>query len=511
MNIEKQIREDHHAHLTVEVDADRLEGMKRRAASQLAKKVKIAGFRPGKAPYPVIVRQVGEAAILEEAIELLVDEIYPEVIKEAEIKPYGPGKLENISSADPITLEFSVPLEAETQLGDYHSIIKPYELTPVSDQDVVGVLQDLRDRHAIVEPVDRPAHVGDLVTLMLSAKSTDPENGSDEQLIQERSSTILIRPEAAEDAAEVNSEKPSESQVDEWPFPGFSQNLVGMAANEQKDLDYTYPENISNQALQGKSAQFKVQIEAIKSRQLPELDDEFAKTIGEYDTLDALQADVRKSLEAQAREAYNEQYDEETLKDAIEQTTFQYPVEMVDHEIETVISEFRRRLERQGMDFDLYLKSRNMDLDGFKEEARPIAEGRIKRALFLVEFGKAENIEVKPEELEKEAYSTMDYLYNTLPERDARKLSDRDVYTNIVGNVLADLMSRRSVERFREICSGGASKVTVEEPLEEESPADNGETEAVETIVDQLEPQQETSTTQDITTEGATESPSQVE
>ena len=284
-----------------------------------------------------------------------------------------------------------------------------------------------------------------------------------------------------------------------------------MVANEQKKLEYTYPENINNQALQGKAAQFDVQIEAVKSRQLPELDDEFAKTIGEYDTLDALQADVRKSLEAQAREAYNEQYDEETLKDVIEQTTYQYPVEMVEHEIETVINDFRRRLERQGMDFDLYLKSRNLDIDGFKEEVRPIAEGRIKRALFLVEFGKTENIEVKPEELEKEAYSTMDYLYSTLPERDARKLSDRDIYTNIVGNVLADLMSRRSLERFREICSGGASKVTSEEALEEEPPADEVETEIVETIFDQAEPQHETSTAPDVSTEGATESPSQVE
>ena len=213
MNIEKQIREDHHAHLTVQVDADRLEGMKRRAASQLAKRVKIAGFRPGKAPYPVIVRQVGEAAILEEAIELLVDEIYPEVIKEADIKPYGPGKLENISSADPITLEFSVPLEAETQLGDYHSITKPYEPTAVSDQDVEDVMQDLRERHAIVEPVDRPAQVGDLVTLKLSAKSSDPEDGSDDQLIHERSSTILIRPDDTENEVEENSEKSSEKQV----------------------------------------------------------------------------------------------------------------------------------------------------------------------------------------------------------------------------------------------------------------------------------------------------------
>jgi trigger factor len=472
LNIEKQIREDHHAHLTVQVDADRLEGMKRRAANQLAKRVKIAGFRPGKAPYPVIVRQLGEAAILEEAIELLVDDIYPDVIKEAEIKPYGPGKLENISSADPITLEFSVPLEAEITLGDYRSISKPYEPEAVSDQDVQDVMQDLRERHAIVEPVERQAQVGDLVTLKLSAIRSNTDENNEKELIHERSSTILIQQSDIKKENADDSDATDENRVDEWPFPGFSQHLVGMGINDQTSIEYTYPEDSEYTSFQGAVAQFHIQIEAVKSRQLPELDDEFAKTIGEYDSLDKLQADVRKSLEAQARSAYNENYDEGILESAIELSTFKYPDEMVEHEVETVISEFRRRLERQGMDLDLYLKTRNLDMNGFKEEVKPVAEGRIKRALFLVEFGKAENIEVKPEELEKEAFSTMDYLYSTLPEKDARKLSDRDVYTNIVGNVLADMMSRRSLEHFREICSGGLSKLPSEDNLEESTPTD---------------------------------------
>lgn len=466
MNIEKQIREDHHAQLTVQVEADRLENMKRRAAGQLARRVKIAGFRPGKAPYPVIVRQLGEAAILEEAIELLVDEIYPDVLKEAEIQPYGPGKLENITSTEPVTLVFSIPLEAETILGDYHSIQKAYELATVSDEDVADVLKNLRERNAIVVPVERPAQTGDMVTLSMSATRLD-DDGQMKELFPERSSSVIIR------SAETQTEGDGDDSPDEWPFPGFSQNLVDLSSNDEKELNYTYPEDSDYKTLQGAVAQFRVKVEAVKSRQLPELDDEFAKTVGEYDTLDALQADIRNSLEEQARASYNENYDDEILDTAIEQSVFKYPSEMVEHEVETVINEFRRRLERQGMEMDLYLKTRNIDMDDFKEEVKPVAEGRIKRALFLVEFGKAEKIEVKPEDLEREAYSTMDYLYNTLPERDSRKLSKREVYTNIVGNVLADMLSRRSLERFREICSGGLSK----EEVEDETPA--GEIELV--------------------------------
>lgn len=453
MNIEKQIREDHHAQLTVQVEADRLEGMKHRAAGRLAKRVKIAGFRPGKAPYQVIVRQLGEAAILEEAIELLVDEIYPEVIKDADIKAYGPGKLENISNDEPLTIEFSVPLEAETTLGDYHSVQKPYQPGAVSDQDVADVLQNLRERNAIVEPVERPVQMGDLVTISLSA-TRKGEDGDAQELIPERSTSMIIR-----STGEAATQDETDKAPDEWPFPGFSQNLIGLSSNDEIHLEYIYPEDSNYSTLKGVEAEFQVKVETVKSRLLPDVDDEFAKTIGEYDTLEALQKDIRESLENQAREAYNETYDEEILDAAIEQTVFKYPPEMVEHEIETVISEFRRRLERQGMDLDLYLKSRGIDIDGFKEEVQPVAEGRIKRALFLVELGRVENIEVKSEELEQETYSTMDYLYNTLPERDTRKLSQRDVYTNIVGNILADMLSRRSLERFREICSGGLSKV----------------------------------------------------
>lgn len=450
MNIEKQIREDHHAQLTVQIEADQLEKMKRRAASQLARRVKIPGFRPGKAPYPVIVRNLGEAAILEEAIELLVAEIYPEVIKDAGIDPYGPGKLENISATEPLTLEFSVPLKAEAVLGDYHSIKIAYEPEQVTDQDVNDVLEDLRERHAIVEPADRAAQEGDLLTLKLSATRLVSDDEPAAQLIPERSTTIIIRPED------------TSSESDEWPFPGFSRHLIGMRVGDEKSLEYTFPEDSVYETLRGAQTQFQVKVEAVKSRQLPELDDDFAKTVGEYETLEALKRDIRESLEAQARTTYNESYDEEILDAAVNQTTFEYPPEMVGDEIDTVISEFRRRLERQGMDIDLYLKSRGIDMEAFREEIRPVAEDRIKRALFLVEFGKAEKIEVKPEELEHEAYSTMDYLYNTLPERDARKLSRREVYMNIVGNVLADMLSRRSLERFREICSDGLSKVEAE-------------------------------------------------
>ncbi len=143
MKIDTQPLEDHQIKLTVEVEPKPFEESKQRAARKLARQAKIPGFRPGKAPYPVIVRHIGEPAIVEEAIEILVNDIYPEAIKEANIEAYGPGYLEQIVSIDPPTFEFIVPLRAEVVLGDYHSVRLPYDQTDIPPEQVDEVVKNL--------------------------------------------------------------------------------------------------------------------------------------------------------------------------------------------------------------------------------------------------------------------------------------------------------------------------------------------------------------------------------
>ena len=457
MKVDTQITEDHQAKLSVEVDAAKIEEMKHRAASKIARRVKIAGFRPGKAPYPVIVRQIGEPAIIEEALELLVEEIYPEVIKQAEINPYSSGKLENVANLDPVTLEFTIPLAAEVTLGDYKSIHKPYEPPPIHEQDIENVLQDLRERQAIVEPVDRPAQVGDVVTVLISAVRKDSETEQEKILIKERSTPVIIRPK----------QDPTEESNPEWPFSGFSHKLISLSATQSVDFSYTYPHKDEANALSGVEAEFHVSVENIKKRELPELNDEFAITIGEFSTLDGLRTTIKASLESQAMENYNDSYDEEILKEAVEQTTYKYPSQMMEDEIDHVIEDFSRRLEKQKLDLDLYLKSRKLDMDGLREEMKPVAENRMKRSLFLYELGKIENIQVNPEELESETVNTMNYLSRSLPQNEARKLSQKNIRDNLVGNILIDILSRKSMERFRNICSGRLEEEKQEEATQE--------------------------------------------
>jgi len=155
LNIDVERREDHQAKLTVEVDPSTFDAAKQRAARHISQHTKIPGFRPGKAPYPVVLRLVGEEAIIEEAVELLVKEIYPKALDEAGVEPYGPGSLENLKSTNPPIFEFLVPLKAEVELGDYESVRQPYELAEVPEKDVDTLLNNLREQHATIEPVER--------------------------------------------------------------------------------------------------------------------------------------------------------------------------------------------------------------------------------------------------------------------------------------------------------------------------------------------------------------------
>lgn len=454
MKIETQLLEDHQAKLTVEVDPELMQNMKRRAARKIARRVKIPGFRPGKAPYQVVVRQLGEGVIVEEALEMLVDEIYPQVIDEAEITPYGPGSLENVSSLDPPVLEFMVPLEAEVTLGNYLEMRQAYEPEEITEKDVDDVFENLRERQAIIEPVERPAEEGDLVTIRLRAERNQVEGDQDPVLLAERPLPVIIRP---------SDEGDGDGRDDEWPFPGFSRHLLGLSADDEKAVEHTFSEDTETQAFSGEEVVFHLVIENVKARNLPDLDDDFAGSLGEYENLETLRDDVRSNLETQNQQAYDQTYDEEIMEAAIEQTSYKYPPQMLEQEIKDVIRDLERRLEQQNLDLDLYLKTRSLDMDGLREEVKPTAEDRIKRALFLFELAQVEKIQIEPDELQAEATSTVDFLSKTLPKQEARKLSDKNVYNNLVGNIMADMLSRRAMDRFRDICKG-----LVEEDVEEQ-------------------------------------------
>lgn len=443
MKLEKEYLEDHQVRVSVEVDSEVFEGAKHRAARKMSKRTKIPGFRPGKAPYPVILRHVGEAAIIDEAIEILVNDIYSEVIDEAEIDPYGPGTLEDIPSLDPLKLDFLIPLQATVELGDYKSVRVPYDLKEITEDDIDVVTSNLRERQAVIEPVERAAQAGDLVDVTINASLKEPDEGQNPTLFENRSLPILVLTDDDEDTSE------------EWPFPGFSGNLVGLSPGEETTLEHDFPEDSKYEALQGVDAKFFIHIDKVRSRTLPNLDDEFAKSLGEYETVDELRSEIRSELEEQERRRYNSEYDNQVLDEIVEMSTIEYPPQMLEREIDNVIQRMEVDLQQQNLDIDLYLKTQQIDMDGLREEVTPVAQTRIQKSLTLIELSEAEGITVENEELQAETTRTLEQYSQYLSEQDFKNiLRDDNRRTDLVGNIMMDMLTSRTNERIRNIARG---------------------------------------------------------
>lgn len=474
MKIETEHLEDHQVKLTVEVDQDQLESSKRKAAKKIAKRIKVPGFRPGKAPYQVIRRQVGDEALLEESLEILVQDIYPDIIEEAEIEPYGPGNFDNLASLDPLILEFVVPLMAEVELSDYHEIRFPYELPEITDEDVKIVEDDFRQRQAVEETADRPIETGDHAYFKVSAKRYEEEDESEEgNLIEERSSSAIVANEDADTSLE-------------WPFDGFSRELIGMSTGESKTLLHTFPEDSQFESLRDVTAEFSIEIEDVKARILPELDDEFAQSLGEYENVEELEKDIRESLEQRSEETYNSEYDDKIIDEIVEGSTIKYPPQMLENELSSVIQQLESRLANQGLDMDIYLKTREMEEEDLREETTPVAETRVKRSLVLLEIAKEEEIEVSEEELQEETERTLQSITQFMSDEDKKQFNQPSAMMNLAGNIYAELRMSRTLEYLRSVAKGESElEAEEEESPEEITEGGNEEDQSEETAAEE--------------------------
>jgi trigger factor len=462
LKVETQEIENHQSKITVEVEPAVVEDAKHRAASRLARQTKIPGFRPGKAPYAMIVRHLGEPAILEEAIEIVVDDIYPKAIEEAGIKPYGPGSLEEIKQLDPLTLEFTVPRAADVKLGDYKTIRIPYEARQVSDEDVEKVVTNLRNQHAIIESAERPAAVGDQVVLKLSGELVEPAEGESPVLMAERHITVII-------------EEEDDQIYQDLPFPGFTKHLVGLTAEQTGSVNYTFPEDSAVKRMQGKEGVFTYSVEQVNSRALPEVNDELAQSIGDYASMEVLRKAIQADLQREADETYNAEYDEKVLDQIVESSSVEYPPQMLEREIDVVINQLESRLEQQGLDMALYLKTRSMDAAQLREETKPVAVTRLKRSLVLFEVAEAEDIEVDPQQLQNETMRTMDMYARMLPAKDFKRLTTKEASNNLVGNIMMELVIDNTKERLRNFARGIQSEETTPKVEGEDTATDMGD------------------------------------
>ncbi len=432
MNIEKQLQDDHSVKLIVEIEQEKMDTYKRRAARKISERGKIPGFRPGKAPYDMVVRSFGESAVTEQAIDLLIDAEYSNILKEADVDPGASGSLENVDSLTPPKFTFRVPLAPSVDLGDYKSVRMDYEWIVPDEEKVESSLQELRRMYATTETVERAVEVGDY--LLIDVKSETEE-------LNRAGFAAFVR---------------EEDRDTEWPFSGFAKKLVGLNKDEAKTIKHSFPADWEVTELQGKDVELEVTVKTVRSTTLPEVDDEFAKMTGAGETVEAMREALKKDVEARSRAEYDDKFFVELIEKIKAGATIKYNEHTVEHESEHVLEDLRGRLSQQGMDFDTYLKVRSTTLEQFKkDEVEPVAKKRLERSLILDEIVKQEKVEIDNSQLDAEFSNVLNsYAMQGVNVRGRNKKEQQQITQSLVMQSANTLITRGALDILKSIAIG---------------------------------------------------------
>ncbi len=441
---------DRQIELTVEVPEERTTAAMRSAAKRLGKGAKIPGFRPGKAPYEVIVSKYGEEMIFEEALETLGQEIYREALETQGLEPYAPGSLDDVQNRDPLVLKYTVPLPPEVDLGDYREIRIPYKDPEITDEAVEEALEDLRQRQALIEPVERPAEDSDVVILDIQGELLEIGEDEDPILIDTQGISILVDEET------------------DYPFEGIYQHLVGLSEGDEKEIEHTFADDYPSEDLRGRNATFQLKCQGVRSRLVPEWSDDLATNLGEFESLLDLRVKMRESLTNQAKRTADSEYSEQVMETVLEGATIQYPPVVMEEELNHAVRDFESRLNTQNLTLEDYLKIENQTEEELRSELEPTANERAKRGLVL---GKVVELE-KLDTSEEEVSARIDEMLEPLGEQSDQAL--RGVFDTPQGRsrIAVELLTEKAMERLMTIARG--EFVEPEEPVEE-TPVDESD------------------------------------
>jgi len=459
LNIEKQYQEDHSVKLVVEVEPATMEKYKKRAATKISSRGNIPGFRPGKAPYAIVVRTYGEAAIAEQAIDLFIDAEYSNILKEADVNPGASGSLENIESMDPPKFLFRVPLAPEIDLGDYHSIRMDYGWQAPDQAAVDAAVEDLRQMYASTETVERAIELGDYV--LLDVKSETAE-------VNRTGFATFVR---------------KEDRDTEWPYNGFAKELVGLKSGESKTIEHTFPEDWELEDLRGKTASIEATIKTVRGVTLPDLNDDFAKTTGAGETLDQLMEAVKKDVETRSQNDFDDKYFVDLIEKIKEGAAIKYHEHTLEHEGEHVLQDLSNRLAQQNMDLDTYFKVRNTTREEFiANEVNPVAKKRLERGLILDEIVRKEKIQIDDEALNEEYTSALNNLVMQgvdLSKIGGGRKGQKQLSEAIAMDAASRVMTRKALDMIKSIATGNYKPVE-EAKAEESATAEGAEEKAAE-------------------------------
>lgn len=374
--------------LTIEVGSAEFEAAIEKAYQKMRKKINVPGFRPGKAPRKVIEGMYGAEVFFEEAINIAFPDAYEAAVKEQELQVVGYPNVEMVGEVtrEGFTFKATTPVYPEVTLGEYKGLTAEKDEVKVGAADVNERLKLLQDRNTRLVSVDREAKEGDTAVIdfegFLDGKPFDGGKGEGHNL-----------------------ELGSHSFV-----PGFEEQVVGMKAGEEKDLDITFPEDY-HADLAGKAVVFKVKVHEVKAKEVPELDDEFAKDVSEFDTLKDLKADLKKQITEERQKDADRAFEDAVMEQAAANITAEIPDAMVENQCRQFLDNFKMQIAQQGIPYDQYMQITGMDEAKLLEDAKEPALRQVKMDLTVAAIIKAENLEATDEEVEAE-YKKLAEQYN---------------------------------------------------------------------------------------------------
>ncbi|MDO8531868.1 MAG: trigger factor [Dehalococcoidia bacterium] len=381
MKVATERTTENQAVLNVELEPEEMEQWLDKAYKRLVQRVVVPGFRKGKAPRPILEVQVGRERLVEEAIQILVPETTEKLIKEQSLEAFAEPKFE-VEKTNPVTFKATIPLKPDVDLGDYASIRVATEPVLITDDQVTKVIDEIRWEQAPWVPVERPVQMGDMLILDIDSK-------------------VDGRPFMSQKGA---THRPIAEVPD--PVPGFNEKLAGMAKGETREFTIAFAADHPARQWAGRSYAFKVTIHEVKEKKLPELNDEFAKGVGDgFEGLEKLTERVRENLRASAEAEARKRYEEQALDALVQQAKITFPPVLTEREVEHILSDQERELRASNITWDDYLRRTGKTLEQLQEEVTPVAAKRVVRSLALSILAEKERIQVAPAEVDAEMES----------------------------------------------------------------------------------------------------------
>jgi trigger factor len=435
MKVSTEKMENSQLSLQIEAEADEMEKSLDEAYHRLVSRVAVPGFRKGKTPRTILEQHIGRGALLEEALERLIPKLYREAVESQEIKPIAEPQME-ISQSEPLVFKAIVPLQPTVKLGDYHSIRIEPEVIEVGEDEIAMAMKGFQERLAILAPVERPVEKDDFITIDVKANIDDKPFLNHDDL-----------------AYEVNFEAV-------FPLPGFAQALVGMNKNEEKKFNIKVADDYSLKEFGGKECFFEVKVNEIKKKQLPELDDEFAKN-SEFSDLNTMRQKITEELQRRAEQRSKLELQHKALDAVVEMSVLEYPPILEDREIEHFLND---EMQRFGIHkFEEYLEKLDKTEQEVVEELRPVARKRILNSLVLEELSTLEKIEVVAGEIDNR---TEHFLKDV---EDKQKMQEFLAAPRVRSSIEQSLLTEKTMERLVQIVSGTQEEAVQEEADKKES------------------------------------------